>query len=106
MLAVHRCDLGNDLNSVRVKDGGEEIQVLIAGIGRPKIRDHTRQRGVGNRQKKVVVNRIPDRAPRRRPNGGVAIMNLIDHILDKVIFNLEDRRPEDKARPISSGHPK
>ena len=105
MLAVHRCDLGNDLNSVRVKDGGEEIQVPIAGIGRPKIRDHTRQRGVGNRQKKVVVNRIPDRAPRRRANGGVAIMNLIDDIMDKFLFNLKNRRPEDGVRAVWLGRP-
>jgi len=61
---------------------------------------------VGDRQEQVVMDGIPDLTPRRGPNRDVAIKNLIDHILDKVIFNLEDRRPEDKARPISSGHPK
>ena len=58
---------------------------------------------MGDRQDKLVMNGVLDLTPRRGPNRGVAIMNLIDHILDKVIFNLKDTRPEDRARPITSG---
>ena len=61
---------------------------------------------MGDRQDKVVMNGVLHLTARRGPNRGVAIMNLIDHILDKVIFNLKDTRPEDRARPISSGRPK
>jgi hypothetical protein len=104
VLAVHRSDLGNNLNCLRIKDGGEEIKVPFAGIRKPKIRDDTRQRCVGDRQKQVAVNRIPDLTPRRGPNGGVAIMNLIDDGVNKILFHLENRRLEDGARAISSGH--
>jgi hypothetical protein len=104
VLAVHCSDLGNNLNCSRIKDGGEEIKVLIAGIRNLKIRDDTRQRRVGDRQKQVVVNRIPYLTPRRRPNGSVAIMNLINDVVNKVLFHQENRRLEDGARAISSGH--
>jgi hypothetical protein len=97
--------LGYNLNSLRIKDGGEELQVPIVGVRKPEIRDHTRERCVGDRQKKVVVNRIPYLTPRRGPNRDVAIMNLIDDILDKVLFNLENGRPKDGARAIRFGRP-
>ena len=61
---------------------------------------------MSDRQEKVVVNGVPDWTPRRRLNRSVAIMNLVNHILDKIIFNLKDRRPENRARPISSSRPK
>ena len=61
---------------------------------------------MGDRQEQVVMDGIPDLTPRRGPNRDVAIMNLVNHILDKIIFNLKDRRPENRARPISSSRPK
>ena len=45
---------------------------------------------MSDRKKKMAVNRVPDLTPRRRPNGGIAIMNLTDHIVGKIFFNLEN----------------
>lgn len=74
-------------------------------IRESEIGDHTRKRRVGDRQEKVIMNGVPNLTPRGGSNRDVAIMNLKDHVLDKVLFNLEDRRLEDRARPVSSGCP-
>jgi hypothetical protein len=45
---------------------------------------------VGSRQQKVIMDGLPDLAPRGGPNGAIASVDLIDGIMNEIFFDLEN----------------
>jgi len=64
----------NLLNSLIVKSSIEEVNVLLVGVGVPKVTDSVWKRKRSDREKKVVMDGIPDVAPRGGPDRAVTLV--------------------------------
>jgi hypothetical protein len=93
----------NSVHSLGTEGGGEKVVVPSMGALNPEIRNFCRQRYIDNMHDKVFMDMIPNGTLRFRPDGGIAIMKLVDGVGGEVMFDLHDRRPIDRSgAPIRS----
>jgi len=85
------------LNSLIVKSSIEEVNVPLVGVGVPKITESVWKRKLSDREKKVVMDGIPDVAPRGGLDRAVTLVELELNILGKFFFDLQDRRPKGRS---------
>jgi hypothetical protein len=64
----------NSVHSLGSEGGGEKVGVPSMGAKNLEIRNFCRQWCIDNRHDKVFMDMIPNRTPRFKPDGGVAIM--------------------------------
>jgi len=56
------------LNSLLIKNIREEVQIPSVSVRNPEVSNHIWKRRVGNGKEKMVMKRVPNGTPRRRPN--------------------------------------
>jgi hypothetical protein len=83
-------DAGDCLHCLSTKNLHKKLLVPLLRVLVPEVSNPLRQRLQSNRKVEVIMDRLPERKPRSRPNAGVTPLNLDNAVLMKSIFNLED----------------
>ena len=71
LISRDRTNRGDSLNCLIVKSVSQKLHIPRLGVKSPQVGDCGRKRCSSDRQQQMVMDGVPDRAPRSRPDRSV-----------------------------------
>ena len=87
-------NLGDDLGCLSTENFRDKVCIPGLSIGVPMISNRLGKVRPSDREIEVIMNGVPERTPRARPDTRVTLVNLNGAVLVEILLNLKNRGPE------------
>lgn len=87
-------NLGDGLGCLSTENFRDKVYIPGLSIGVPMISNRLGKVRPSDREIEVIMNGVPERTPRARPDTRVTLVNLNGAVLVEILLNLKNRGPE------------